>query len=230
MKVIVGGYVWIRYADIPDHVDRIRRALTVWPRKTSELGDDIKPIHLFRNSKEHLGVPRAFYLENKVKNNTEVLRVSDGTPIDVATRFTASGPFAEQAECIETCLDRIRSSDFGGFLIQAGCGWGKSSVALELARRMGRRTLIIVHKEFLLRQWQARIRLLMPSATVGTIQQDSFDLESDFVVGMVHSLSKGLHSYPKELFDSFGTVISGNKPLSRIRSHASVGQPKTQEF
>jgi len=222
MKVAVRGYVWMAYGDIAAHVDELRRKLTVWPRNTAGVGDDPAPIKLFRNSEHALGIPRGFYLQNRKMENEEVVQVSDGAPLDVPTRFCASGPFAEQSKCLDVCMEVINTTPYGGFLIQAGCGWGKSSVALELARRIGQRTLIIVHKEFLMRQWVGRIKDLMPSATVGMVQQDVYDMESDFVVGMVHSLTKGAKSYPRELFNSFGTVIFDEVHRSGAATWANV--------
>jgi superfamily II DNA or RNA helicase len=85
-------------------------------------------------------------------------------------------------------------------------------VALEFARRVGRKTLILVHKEFFLRQWVDRIKEFMPDARIGVIQQDICEYaECDFVIGMLQSIARDDEEgkkYPEEMYDAFGLVIS----------------------
>ena len=53
-----------------------------------------------------------------------------------------------------------------------------------------KKTLVIVHKEFLLQQWTERINQFLPTAQVGRIQGDVIDIEGkDIVIGMLQSLS-----------------------------------------
>lgn len=83
--------------------------------------------------------------------------------------------------------------------------------AIELAHRIGRTALIVVHKEFFLDQWEQRIRDILPTARIGRIQQDICDIyEKDFVIAMVQSLVRNIEvpRYPKELADHFGIVIT----------------------
>lgn len=217
MKIVVNGMVWMQYSDIADHLDKLRKELTVRPNKMSGAED----ILLYRNGKKAFAIPRGFYLKMRSRGHLESLKVADGRPISVETTFKAEGPFAEQAQCIETCMKHVEDNAYGGFILRAGCGWGKSSVALEVARRIGLRTMIIVHKGFLMKQWADRIKLLMPDATVGYVQQDSFDLTSDFVIGMVHSLADA-SKYPAELLPSFGTVIFDEVHRSAAHTWSNV--------
>ena len=78
--------------------------------------------------------------------------------------------------------------------------------ALALAAHFKRRTLIVVHKGFLADQWRERIGQFCPGATIGLIQQDTFDVEGrDFVVAMIQTLC--VRPWPPGAFDSFGTLI-----------------------
>ena len=66
--------------------------------------------------------------------------------------------------------------------------------------------MIIVHKEFLLRQWLERIEQFLPTARVGKIQWSVIDIiDKDIVIGMLQSLS--MKDYPEKLFDDFGFTI-----------------------
>ena len=66
--------------------------------------------------------------------------------------------------------------------------------------------MIIVHKDFLLRQWIERIEQFLPNAKVGKIQGKIIDVEDkDIVIGMLQSIS--MKDYPDDVFNSFGFVI-----------------------
>jgi superfamily II DNA or RNA helicase len=77
--------------------------------------------------------------------------------------------------------------------------------ALALAARLGRRTLIIVHKGFLADQWVERIGQFCPGATIGRIQQDIFEIEKDFVIAMIQTLC--VRPWPADAFKSIGLVV-----------------------
>jgi len=77
-------------------------------------------------------------------------------------------------------------------------------IALYLVSLIKKKTIIIVHKEFLLNQWIERIKQFLPTARIGIIQQNKVDIENkDIVIAMLQSISVRKVSYPKETFDSF---------------------------
>jgi superfamily II DNA or RNA helicase len=79
-------------------------------------------------------------------------------------------------------------------------------IGLNIASQLKKKTLIIVHKEFLLNQWIERIKMFLPDAQVGRIQAKTFDIAGkDIVIGMLQSLS--MKEFEENAFDSFGTVI-----------------------
>ena len=94
----------------------------------------------------------------------------------------------------------------GGGVLSLDVGLGKTVCALALAARLGRRTLIIVHKGFLADQWVERIGQFCPGATIGRIQQDTFEVEGrDFVIAMIQTLC--VRPWPADAFKSVGMVI-----------------------
>jgi superfamily II DNA or RNA helicase len=76
---------------------------------------------------------------------------------------------------------------------------------LAIAASLGYRTMIIVHKEFLMNQWIERIRQFCPNASIGIVQRDRMEVNCDFVIAMLHSLC--LKEYTIENFESIGTLI-----------------------
>ena len=81
-----------------------------------------------------------------------------------------------------------------------------TAMGLYIAAKLKKKTLVIVHKSFLLNQWIERINEFVPNARVGKIQGQIIDIEGkDIVIGMLQSLS--MKNYPASMFDSFGLTI-----------------------
>ena len=79
-------------------------------------------------------------------------------------------------------------------------------MALKIISLIKRKTLIIVHKEFLMNQWIERIDEFLPSAKVGKIQGTTFDIQGkDIVIGMLQSLYD--KDFGADAFSSFGMTI-----------------------
>lgn len=79
-------------------------------------------------------------------------------------------------------------------------------LSLNIIARLKKKTLVVVHKEFLLNQWQERVREFLPDARIGRIQGSIVDIEDkDIVFGMLQSLS--MKEYEEEMFESFGLVV-----------------------
>ena len=83
---------------------------------------------------------------------------------------------------------------------------GKTVIGINIITRLKKKTLIIVHKGFLLNQWVERIKEFCPESRIGYIQGQIIDInEKDIVIGMLQSLS--MKEYPQDLFSSFGLLI-----------------------
>jgi len=84
-------------------------------------------------------------------------------------------------------------------------------MGLKIAEELKVKTLILVHKEFLMNQWVERINEYLPEAKVGYIQGKVCDINrKDIVLAMIQSLSdpRKDKDYPSNLFESFGLVIA----------------------
>ena len=79
-------------------------------------------------------------------------------------------------------------------------------LALNLAAQVGLKTIVIVHKEFLMNQWIERIEQFLPDARVGKIQGSTIQKEGrDIVLAMLQSVS--MIDYDKDVFKGFGLAI-----------------------
>jgi superfamily II DNA or RNA helicase len=117
--------------------------------------------------------------------------------------------FADASDCVRqrgvVGLRSGRGNPPSG-LLEIPCGRGKTVIALKIISTLAKKTLVIVHKEFLMNQWIERITQFLPSAKVGKIQGQVIDIAGkDIVIGMLQSLS--MKDYPEETFHSFGLTI-----------------------
>jgi len=94
----------------------------------------------------------------------------------------------------------------GGGLISLKCGGGKTVLALNIACQLKKKTIVVVHKSFLMTQWAERIRQFIPDASIGYIQGKTIDVEDkDIVLAMLQSLSQ--KEYDENLFKPYGFSI-----------------------
>jgi len=216
--------VWLPLDELRQHhVDNIKRDLTIQPRKTTDIQtkENPKPIFLFEEDLERgvIGVPRQYYLERRSDDHEEVLDVSYGKPMrSLETNFRADGPYKEQDIVLDEMAQALEGKAWGGVFLRADPGFGKTIFSIEFARRMGRRTLVLVHKDFLVKQWQKRIRQIVPDARVGIIKQKLCEYdelkksgeEPDFVIALLQSLARDDgFKYPDQLYSSsIGTIIA----------------------
>ena len=111
-------------------------------------------------------------------------------------------------------LEKLDVDDYYGFEIDGNHRFvlgdftvtHNTVMALKIISILKKKTLIIVHKEFLMNQWIERIAEFLPGASVGKIQGQTFDIEGkDIVIGMVQTLyDKEFHP---DAFAQFGLTI-----------------------
>lgn len=79
-------------------------------------------------------------------------------------------------------------------------------MGLYIACALGRKTMVVCHKEFLLNQWKERIEQFVPKAKVGLIKAKVVDVEGkDIVLASLQSLA--MKEYDPKLFEPFGFAI-----------------------
>lgn len=93
----------------------------------------------------------------------------------------------------------------GRYLLDNHIVTHNTAMALWIASKIKKRTLIIVHKQFLLDQWKERIEQFLPDSSIGIIRRDTFDINKDIVIGMLQTILS--RDYPKGSFDSFHFTI-----------------------
>jgi superfamily II DNA or RNA helicase len=177
-------------------IKTIKKELTVRPIVNNEFGFPPPPFKVFKETKRNICVPR-FYGIEKFGSSFE-----DRRPKPVSVVFSFNGRLRDETFQNEALR---RAIEAGSGVLSLPCGYGKTTVALAIAARLGLRTMIVVHKEFLANQWRERIQQFCPGATIGIVQQDRIQVDCDFVIAMLQSLS--LKEYSFDQFESIGTLF-----------------------
>ena len=180
---------------VPD-TQETKNALTVRPIVNADFGVAPPAFKVFRKSKTGLCVPR-FFAEERFGPPKQ-----DNRPTPAKIKIAFKGKLRD--ETFQNVAHR-KAIEAGHGVLSLPCGYGKTTVSLAIACTLGYRTMIVVHKEFLANQWRERIQQFCPGATIGIVQQNKKEVECDFVIAMLQSLS--LKEYSFGDFDSIGTLI-----------------------
>jgi len=154
---------------------------------------------IYRESPLKMYVPRYFGID--AYGPPEAIHVGPGEPIVLAFQ----GDMRDyQKDIVQKYLNHVGAG--GGGLLDVDPGKGKTVMALYILAQLRRKTLVVVHKSFLMNQWIERIEQFLPGARVGRIQGQTVDIDDkDIVLGMLQSLS--MKEYPADMFDSFGLTV-----------------------
>jgi len=164
-------------------------------------------IRVFRENEKKIYLPRFYGLA----------RYGVGASCQIASEISAGEPMSAlctfpgklrdyQQPVVDIYLRHVGGAEGqGGAILEVPCAFGKTVMAIFIASALRRKTLVLVHKGFLMNQWIERIGQFMPGAAIGRIQGDIFDVEGrDIVLGMIQTM------YSRDFGDrlaGFGLVI-----------------------
>lgn len=197
------GYTLYKSSLALSDLTKIRNELTVKPYVPKSMVES-KAFPLYREAPKKIYIPRHYGEEHFGSLPDEQIKLPRGEVID--DQYCAfNGSLREyQVNIVEKYLNAVKNS--GGGLLDVDPGKGKTVMALNIISQLKVKTLVIVHKSFLLNQWIERIEQFLPSARVGKIQGQIIDIEDkDIVIGMLQSLS--MKEYASDTFDCFGLSI-----------------------
>jgi len=200
------GYAILKNSpDTLEWIPYLIKLLTVTPKvnPTAPGAASNKSFPVYRENSTKLYIPRAlgFELFGIPTKNT----LHDG--IDCSKTLIFRGELrAEQNAPVNAFLKAAEDPLKKGGIISLPCGFGKTSCALYIACKLGKKTLVVCHKEFLMNQWKERIAQFIPTARVGLIKAKTTKIKDcDIVLASLQSLS--MKEYDSNTFDEFGYVI-----------------------
>jgi len=177
----------------------LRNELTVKPNSGMPGYSCSVSYPVYRESTNKIYIPRHFGIEKY--GSVSKINISQGDSINI--NFNGS-LFDYQVNIIEKYIKHIETS--GGGLLDVEPGKGKTVMALNIISRIKKKTLVIVHKTFLMNQWKERIQQFLPDANVGFIQGKTIDVEGkDIVIGMLQTLST--KDFSDDIVNQFGLTF-----------------------
>ena len=182
-----------------EQISKIKKELTAKPAVVQGFGPpNQKPPEypIYMESKTSYYLPRFYgkkHFGEPVKDNLD-----EGLSVNI--KF--NGSLREE----QVPIQKLYLDEKGGGIISLKCGGGKTVLALSIIASLQKKTIVLVHKDFLMTQWRYRIKQFLPEAKIGKIQQDTLDVDGkDIVLAMVQSVS--VKDYPKEVFEQFGLAV-----------------------
>ena len=167
-----------------------------------------KPIILYSLTSTHLHVPRFYGQHHFGTPDQNLLQYG----LDVDLQFDGKlwdDPQRDnfhQVPVAEKVLQLMNESNAGGIL-SLPTGSGKTQMSMHFISSIGKKTLIVVHSQMLMTQWEERLAKALPAARIGHIQGTTCDVENkDVVLAMIQSLAIQ-NKYPPQAFKDFGFVI-----------------------
>jgi superfamily II DNA or RNA helicase len=222
-KITKYGYIVHKKSLDEAQTQELKNDLTVEP--IMQFGNFVKsnkfPIYL--ENGDYFGVPKYYGLE---KFGPPAINRLETYPYPVFD-MKYQGKLRPKQEAIVKKIIAGFDEGRGGLLI-AGCGSGKTNMAIYLACHYKLKTLFIVHKNFLKRQATDRIKSTTNVTDVGTLQQKIIDIDHSFVVGMVHTLVK--KDYDESVFKDFGMVIIDEVHHMGAKNFSKVFQKITGKY
>ena len=194
------GYLIPKSDKYKNQIELLKKELKVVPYQPFifSKNDKVVKFNVYQENDNYYSIPKFYGIKNfgKADINKEII----GSEINI--KFNGElRPM--QKEIINKVVPHIKEND-GGVLVLP-CAAGKTVLSLYLASLFKVKTLVIVHKTFLLNQWKERAEQFT-DAKIGIIQQNKIDTDGkDIVIGMLQSIAKD--KYEDEIFKDFGLVI-----------------------
>lgn len=181
---------------------KIKEELTVAPYVPEDFAQNRpEPFKLYQESSSRIYMPKYYGLKKFGKPDCN--KLPEGQDINVKFMGTLRD---YQMEPVQKFMDAARDPKRMGGLINVYCGYGKTTIAIDLMCKLAKKTLIICHKDFLLQQWKERIEQFAPSARIGLIKAKVIDVkDKDVVLASLQSLS--MKEYEESVLADMGFVV-----------------------
>ena len=171
----------------------------VKPNIPDDYGAQIEPFKVYLENESKIYLPKFYGIDKFGPANVNILPPGKDIEINFSLNLKE-----EQKLPAKKTIEAYHSK--GGGILCLPCGFGKTIMALYFISQLKKKTLVIVHKEFLMNQWIERIKFALPTAKIGLVQGNLCQIgESDIVIGMLQTLS--MREFPPNTFDDIGHVI-----------------------
>ena len=204
------GYGLTKNSLTNDELDFIRDALTV---KANNFGYDNVNVNedtsfkIYVESEKKIYVPKFWGINEYGVADDYKLNKCIQMNKDIEFKGTLRDYQEEPINCYENIVSTmVKAYGVGGGILQVPPGWGKTVMAIYLMSKLKLKTLVIVHKDFLIQQWRERLQTYMSNVDIGLIKGKNVDIDGkDVVIGTLQSIS--MKNYDQNIFNDFGFVV-----------------------
>ena len=164
------GYIISKKKFSDKIIKKLKKDLNVKPFIHGSRGRFVKSFKIYKENNDKLCIPKFYGIENFGKpKKVDLIK-------GVKIKLKFKGSLRDyQKSVINDVIPKIKNQEGG--TISLPPGRGKTVIACKLISKLKRKTLVIVHKTFLLNQWTKRIQQFLPDARVGIIQGKKIDTE-----------------------------------------------------
>ena len=223
------GYILRKDFFHEKQLNQARNELNVKPFTNNDFGKPEESFKIYLENEKKMYLPKFYGIEHF--GIPEQNLIPNGKDIDITFSLQLK---EEQKIPAEMTIKAYREK--GGGILSLPCGFGKTILALYFISVLKKKTIVIVHKEFLMNQWVERIQFALPMAKIGILQGDKCQVEdSDIIIAMLQTLS--MKEFPEKTFDEIGHVIIDechripsrvfSKALLKINSNYMLGLSAT---
>ena len=160
----------------------IRRELVVSPIVYGDMFP--KNFNVFEETPKRIFAPRYWAAEHFGRAKDVFGRIDR---MNSSVEFTGTlRTDIPQQKAFENTVTALKTT--GGGVLSLDVGYGKTVVSIAVAAKMKLKTMIIVHKHFLMDQFVGSIKKFAPAAKVTIVQGDRYDISGDFVVCMLQTM------------------------------------------
>lgn len=178
------------------------KVVTVKPTTKRHMVDELtKSVAMFQTKARK--IVKFYFAVEGTPNDYFVPKFFDGPahivpPTPLATPIACGEmeetPTRPQKSVVAATLRQINS--IGGATIIAGCGTGKTMVAIKIACELGLKTGVLIHNNFLIEQWRERIESFCEKVKVGVVRQNVCE-DGDFILMSMKSIVSRNYELPE---------------------------------
>lgn len=168
---------------------KIKRMLMVSPE--SNFGNfQQKTWPVYREDSENMYLP-FYFCRDFLKISPDIVSFEEKSKFIINNDLKDSINLRNsQEECFKRCISQISNFEYGGGIVQLETGMGKTVISIKLILQSRLKTLVIVNKVELMKQWAKEITRWCPGVKIGIIQGPRFETKGyDVVIGMLQTIS-----------------------------------------
>lgn len=203
-------YIYFKTKYLTNEISEILDKELIVEKKNNYMDDSkSEKIILYKKTKKITYIPKFWGIDNigfPNKKRIFNLKINENMKLNKEVKCIIKLR-DKQINAVKNTLESLK--DNYGTMLSVHAGFGKTVCSLYIAKKLGLKTLIVVHTTNLLDQWKERISTFLPNSKIGIIKGDTFDdiKENDFTISMIQTLISSTRNYDNKMFNNIGLTI-----------------------